>query len=151
MKEDQGFSLVEVMVVVLIIAILLAISVPTFLGFRARARRTEARENLVVAAKIESAVAVEGTGYTDDDTKLELLEPALDFSGGSDVAIHVLVADAVASGDNGQVLMYARAGEGGEWQGIRLVAAGPGAGRHTCEGSAKSDVDTMAACSGSTW
>jgi prepilin-type N-terminal cleavage/methylation domain-containing protein len=151
MKHEEGFSLIELMVVLLIVAILLAISVPTFLGFRSRARRTEARENLVVAAKIESAVAVEGDGYTDDDSRLELLEPALDFSGGSDVAVHVVVADAISTGDNGQVLMYARAGEGGEWQGIRLVAVGPDAGRHTCQGSAKSDVDTMAACSGSAW
>jgi len=136
---------------VLIIAILLGISVPTFLGFRSRAQQAQAREDLVVAAKVESAVAVEGDGFTTDIVKLELIEPSLDFSGVTDVAVHVVVADAVATGDNGQVLLYARARGGGDWQGLRLVAAGPGAGRHTCEGSAKSDVDTMVACSGSAW
>lgn len=150
MRDDQGFTLIELMVVVLIIAILIAISLPTFLGFRARAAKTETRENLVVAAKVESAVAVESVGFTDDDSKLELLEPALDFSGATDESIHVVVADAVAAGDNGQVLLYARV-SGGDWQGLRLVSAGPGAGRHTCEGSAESDVDTMVVCSGSAW
>ncbi|MHB8512537.1 MAG: prepilin-type N-terminal cleavage/methylation domain-containing protein, partial [Actinomycetota bacterium] len=37
-SEESGFTLIELMVVVLIIAILIAIAIPTFLGARQRAQ-----------------------------------------------------------------------------------------------------------------
>ncbi len=50
--DEEGFSLVELMVVVLIIAILLAIGIPSFLGARKRAqeRATQASLRLAVTA-----------------------------------------------------------------------------------------------------
>jgi type IV pilus assembly protein PilA len=53
-RTDEGFTLIELMVVVLIIAILLAIAIPTFLGARTkaqdRAAQSDAR-NALTAAK----------------------------------------------------------------------------------------------------
>jgi type IV pilus assembly protein PilA len=45
-KRDEGFTLVELMVVVLVIAILIAIAVPTFLGARQRAQDRAAQQVL---------------------------------------------------------------------------------------------------------
>ncbi len=45
-RDDDGFTLIELMVVVLIIAILIAIAIPTFLGARARAQDRAVQSNL---------------------------------------------------------------------------------------------------------
>jgi type IV pilus assembly protein PilA len=53
--EDRGFTLVELMVVVLVISILIAIAVPTFLGARQRAQDRAAQtllRNGIVALQI---------------------------------------------------------------------------------------------------
>ena len=55
LSRDQGFTLVELMVVVLVIAILLAIAIPTFLGARERSEDRAAQSNLrnaLTAAKV---------------------------------------------------------------------------------------------------
>ena len=46
LKSEDGFTLIELMVVVLIIAILVAIGLPTFLGMRARAHDRVAQSDL---------------------------------------------------------------------------------------------------------
>ena len=46
LNEEEGFTLIELMVVVLIIAVLVAIAVPSFLGFRNRAQDRAAQAEL---------------------------------------------------------------------------------------------------------
>src|SRR3989442_1790077 len=57
--KEEGFTLIELMVVVLIIAILIAIAIPTFLGARKRAQDRAAQSNL------RNALTAEKVYYTD--------------------------------------------------------------------------------------
>ena len=61
-RDESGFTLIELMVVVLIIAILLAIAVVTFLGARTRANNRVAQQDL------RTALTAEATYYTDKQT-----------------------------------------------------------------------------------
>jgi type IV pilus assembly protein PilA len=46
LKNDKGFSLVELMIVVAIIGVLSALAVPKFQSFQAKAKQSEAKSNL---------------------------------------------------------------------------------------------------------
>jgi len=78
-RDEEGFTLIELMVVVLIIAILLAIAIPSFLGARGKAQDRAAQSNA------RNALTAEKTYYTDNQVYTELpadmtgIEPSLTY------------------------------------------------------------------------
>ena len=78
-KKEEGFTLIELMVVVLIIAILLAIAIPTFLGARSRAQNRSAQSNLRNALTAEKTAYTDAQTYSSDTAALASIEPSLTF------------------------------------------------------------------------
>src|SRR5438046_21130 len=65
-RNNKGFSLVELMVVVAIIGILAAIAVPNFQKFTAKSKQSEAKANLSALYSAERAFNAEWQSFFGD-------------------------------------------------------------------------------------
>jgi type IV pilus assembly protein PilA len=104
-EREGGFTLIELMVVVLIIAILIAIAIPTFLGARQKAQDRAAQSNLRNALTAAKTVYTDKQTYSVDTVDLTPVEPSLTFQAASTQAREISVVKTT----NSATVFYAAA------------------------------------------
>ena len=150
--EDEGFTLIELMVVVLIIAILIAIAIPTFLGAQDRARDRAAQSDLrnaITAAKTiatDSAGLFQVSGTNITDTDMAAAEPSLTFVPSTGTATASAIK--VTTAGTGASITLEKLSASGKSFGISATSSGVVT---YCKGAAAGDCDTAAENTLSKW
>ena len=142
-STDEGFTLIELMVVVLIIAILLAIAIPTFLGAQNKAKDRSAQSSVRNALTAAKTIYTDASTYTTADaTALALVEPSLTFAATATNSTDPKTVS-VSSNTGGRHLLRRSDVEN------RHVLLHQGHDRHRRRNNVCEDNPTDGACSGS--
>ncbi len=110
-KSKEGFTLVELLVVIIIIGILAAIALPNFLSQGAKAKQSEARQSVALVNKTQNSFRAETTGFATNFNMLAI---------GS-------ISDSVAAG-NGTTTNYSYTMAGGGPNTATVIASPRDAG-----------------------
>ena len=97
LAKDEGFTLIELMVVVMIIAVLIAIAIPSFLGFRKSAQDRSAQSELRNVLLAEKAYWLENGDYTATIADITAFEPNANLHAADETVGVVMVLNAASS------------------------------------------------------
>ena len=89
LSRDEGFTLIELMVVVMIIAVLIAIAIPSFLGFRKSAQDRAAQSEVRNVLLSEKAYWLEEGDYTETAADITALEPNANINADEAVGVYI--------------------------------------------------------------
>ena len=136
-NHSDGFTLIELMVVVMIIAALIAIAIPTFLGFRTNAQDKAAQATLTTAEKVAHLVILQEGSVPSKATLLVMLptiEPSFDWIDHADSSTSPSQVS-IDDDNGGQELALASMSESGACFYLRVINGSPPA-RKVVQGAA---------------
>ena len=136
------------MVVVLIIAILIAIAIPQFLGARQRAQDAGAKSDLRNALTAEKTSFTDNQKYTSVAATLALIEPSLKWN--TAAGPNVTVGDVAVAGD-ANVVCISEVSKSGTTFSISDVASGGSAGTYYNKAVCPATVTPATAIAGTGW
>jgi len=145
--QEEGFTLIELMVVVLIIAILIAIAIPTFLGARQRAQDRAAQSDLRNGLTAEKTVYTDNQAYDATTANMKAIESSLNWNGAiaTRPALTVTVGTTVTANDT---VCLSETSKSGTVFNLADVGAGANAGTYYNKGGA---CTTVAATLNGAW
>ncbi len=82
-RNNKGFSLIELMIVVAILGIVAAIAIPTYLGIQKKGKRVEYQSNLEIIKLLEEKRRAEQGTYIDAPDTASLMLALPDFRPGN--------------------------------------------------------------------
>ena len=122
-SREEGFTLIELMVVVLIIAVLVAIAIPSFLGFRVSAQDRAAQTVLRNGVLAQKGYWTDNQSYASTQANLSSFETSIVV--GTDVGeIEIpYLLNAVAGGED--FVCMQSASDSGHSFGVYIASANP--------------------------